>query len=98
MSINAAHSGPSLHHVRFTFAQFICSQNMEVCCSFKSIVGGACGPDSRDREQDVQVIPLMSCVKDISKHLTSYLFSGPENELDLILCLANIFTKPDNVD
>jgi hypothetical protein len=71
---------------------------MEVCCSFKSIVGGVCGADSRDREQVLQVIPLLSCVKDISTHLASYSFSGPENELDLILCRANMFTRPDNVD
>ena len=73
-------------------------QNMEVCCSLKSIVGGLCGADTRNREQDeVLVVPSLSCVKDITTHTASYSFSGPENEVDLILCRAAIFTKPDNI-
>lgn len=44
---------------------------MEVCCSFKSIVGGICGSDSRDRKHKVQVVPLTSCTKDMWHHLAS---------------------------
>ena len=71
---------------------------MEVCCSFKTIVGGICGPDSRDEKQDVTVIPLVSCTRDITKHLRSFAFSGPENEIDLILSRAAIFKIPVDVN
>jgi hypothetical protein len=71
---------------------------MEVCCSFKSIVGGLCGSDSRDRKHEVQVVPLLSCSKDISNHLSLFSFSGPENEVDLILCRASVFTRPDAIN
>ena len=60
----------------------------EICCSFKSIVEGQCSFDRKDREGDTRVIPLLSCQKDISGHLSMYKFSGPENEVDLILCRA----------
>ncbi len=69
-------------------------QNMEVSYSFKSIVRGLCGADTGNREQDqVLVVPLLSCVKDITTHTASYSFSGPESEVDLILCRAAIFTS-----
>ena len=71
---------------------------MEVCCSFKSIVGGICGSDSRDRKHEVRVVPLMSCRKDIANHLASFSFSGPVNEVDLILCRAAIFKVPDTLN
>ena len=71
---------------------------MEVCCSFKTIVGGICGPDSRDEKQDVTVTPLVSCTRDITKHLRSFAFSGPENEIDLILSRAAIFKIPVDVN
>ena len=71
---------------------------MEVCCSFKTIVGGICGPDSRDEKQDVTVIPLVSCTREITKHLRSFAFSGPENEIDLILSRAAIFKIPVDVN
>jgi hypothetical protein len=71
---------------------------MEVSCSFKSIVGGLCGADTRNREQDqVLVVPLLSCVKGITIHTASYSFSGPESKVDLILCRATIFTRPDDI-
>ncbi len=63
---------------------------MEACCSFKSIVGGICGSDSRDRKHEVRVVPLISCRKDIANHLASFSFSGPVNEIDLILCRINV--------
>jgi len=70
---------------------------MEVCCTLKSIVGGICGFDSRDRNRDVEVIPVLSCTKDISQHKTKYSFSGPDDEVDLILSRAGIFGKPENL-
>ena len=71
---------------------------MEVCCSFKMIVGGICGSDSRDQKQDVTVIPLVFCTRDITEHLRSFAFSGPENEIDLILSRAAIFKIPVDVN
>ena len=58
---------------------------MEVCCAFKTITGGICGSDSRDRKKDIQVVPLSACSKDIENHLSSYTFTGPLNEVDLTL-------------
>ena len=71
---------------------------MEVCCSFKAITGGVCGFDGRDRKKEVQVVPLSSCSKDIANHLESYSFTGPENEIDLILCRAAVFKIPDSFE
>ena len=69
---------------------------MELCCSFKSIVGGNCGFDSRDQSREVQVVPLTSCAKDIANHLAAFSFSGPQTEVELILCRAGIFQTPDS--
>ena len=63
---------------------------MDICCSFKSVVGEECTFDRKDRRGDTQVIPLLSCQKDISGHLSTYKFSGPENKVDLILCRAGL--------
>ena len=63
---------------------------MDNCCSFKSVVGGECTFDRKDRKGDTQVIPLLSCQKDISGNSSTYKFSGPENEVDLILCRAGL--------
>ena len=73
-------------------------ENMEVCCSFQTTVGGICGSEVRDRKKEVHVIQLSSCSKDISNHLASYLFTGPENEIDLILCRAAVFKMPASLD
>lgn len=70
---------------------------MEICCSFKSIVGGICGFDRKDRGHDTQVIPLMTCKKDISSHLRSCKFTGSRNEVDLILSRAGLFKAPKNI-
>ena len=68
---------------------------MEACCTFKSIVGSSCGFDAKDRKCQTQIIPLVSCTKNISKHLLSLSFSGPENEIDLILSRAALFDKTE---
>ena len=75
-----------------------CSLVMEVCCSFKWIVGGICGSDSRDRKHEVQVVPLTSCTRDITNHLASLSFSGPGNEVDLLLCRAGMFKEPHSLN
>ena len=64
---------------------------MEVCCTFKPTVGGVCGSDCRDRNYEVQVVPLQSCTKDIVNHLVTWSFSGSESEIELILSRAAIF-------
>ena len=71
---------------------------MEICCSFQSIVGGQCTFDRKDRKGGTTVIPLPSCIKDISGHLSTYKFSGPEDEVDLILCRAGIFNATVNTE
>ena len=71
---------------------------MEVYCSFKKIVGGICGYDNRDRKRQAEIVSLSSCKKDIAKHLTLFSFSGPENEMDLILCPAGIFQKEESLN
>ena len=42
---------------------------MEACCSLKSLVGSSCGFDAKDRKLQNQIVLLVSCSKDISKHL-----------------------------
>ena len=59
---------------------------MEACWSFKSLVGSSCGFDAKDRKCQNQIVPLVSCSKDIS---------GPQNEIDLILCRARLFYKTE---
>ena len=68
---------------------------MEVCCSFKSLSGGICGFDTRDRGHGDRVVPIS--LEDITNHLLAWSFSGPQNEIDLLLCRASIFKMPDSV-
>ena len=42
---------------------------MEACWSFKSLVGSSCGFNAKYRKRQNQIVPLVSCSKDISKHL-----------------------------
>jgi len=64
---------------------------MEVCCSFKTFVCSSCGFDAKDRKRLTQIIPLSSCTKSIANHLAALSFSGPVNEVDLILSRAAMF-------
>ena len=70
---------------------------MEGCCSFKSLVGGVCGCDAKDRNRDAKIVPLLSCDKDIDRHKSQYKFTGPEDEVDLILCRAAKFKKSQSL-
>ena len=69
---------------------------MEACCSFKTIVGSCCGFDAKDRKRQTEIVPLLSCSKNISKHLSALSFSGPENEIDLILSRAALYDKSED--
>lgn len=64
---------------------------MEGRCSFKCNVGGVCGYSNRDRKRKTEIIPLLSCTKNIANHKSAFKFTGPENEIDLILCRAAMF-------
>jgi len=64
---------------------------MEVCCSFRTLVGGPCTFDRRNIKYLVDITPLTSCVKDISGHKSLFGFQDVENEIELILARARIF-------
>ena len=66
---------------------------MESCCSFKALVGGVCGYDPIDHKRDSEIVPLLSCNKELNDHKSLYKFTGPEDEVELILCSAAKFTK-----
>ena len=52
---------------------------MDVCCSFKSLVGGQCSFDRRDRSQSIEIVPLLSCSKDITRHKSLWQFQVVKN-------------------
>ena len=62
---------------------------MDVCCSFKPLVGGQCSFDRRDRCQSIEIVPLLSCSKDITRQ-----FKDVKSEGDLILARTAMFTVP----
>ena len=81
------------------YKRLILYANMEICSSFKSFPGETCGFSHReDRSCISQVVPLHSCKKVISSHFRSYKFSDLENEVDLILSLADIFETLTDID
>lgn len=73
-------------------------EKMEICCSLKSIAGGTCGFDRKDCAHATQVVPILSCKRGISSHLRSCKFSGPKNEVELILCRCGMFKAPHNIE
>lgn len=80
--------------VDFTFIKIpvvvlVGSRKIKMSCSFK-VYGGECGLDFRSRKAE-NVIPLLSCCKDIANHKKSLNFSGVETEVDLILSRCGIF-------
>ena len=64
---------------------------MEASCSLKFRVGSACSYDRRDRSKLFEVVPLVSCNKDVQGHKSAWCFAGVENESELILARAGIF-------
>ena len=54
------------------------------------LIGGVCGYNTRDRERETKIVRLLSCTKNIASHESAFKFTGPEDEIDLILCRAHI--------
>ena len=72
---------------------------MDVCSSFKSLVGGQCSFDRIDtRSQSIEIVPLLSCSKDIKRYKSLWQFQDVKSEVDLILARAAMFTMPQNVN
>ena len=70
---------------------------MEGCRSFKAIVGGVCGYNPKDQKLNTEIVPLLSCNKDIDSHKSTYKFTGPEDEVELILSRAAKFSKSESL-
>ena len=72
---------------------------MDVCCSFKSFifVRGSCSNDRRDRTKSTNIVPLLSCDKDISGHTSFLSITDVNSEVDLLLARASIFSPPDDI-
>ena len=68
---------------------------MEATCSFKQHVGGICSSDKR-YEQEL-VVPLVSCERDISRHISSVGVNDVMSEVELILAHASIFSCPSDI-
>lgn len=66
-------------------------------CLFLAIVGGHCGSDTKYRTRSVEMVPLLSCNWDISRHKSFFSIIGIENEAELLLVRASIFAPPWNV-
>ena len=64
---------------------------MEASCSLKFRVGSACSYDRRDRSKLFEVVPLVSCNKDVQGHKSAWCFAGVKNESELNLARAGIF-------
>ena len=67
-------------------------------CSFQEIVGGKCGFSSKDKEKSVKLIPLLNCTSNIDKHKSALAFTDVQNEVELILARARLFSRPQNID
>ena len=66
-------------------------------CSFLKITGGRCGSDTKHRSESVDCVPLLSCNRDISAHKSLFALSDVENEVDLILSRASMFSTSVNI-
>ena len=77
-------------------SQFVMTK-MEGCCSFKALVGGVCGSDAKDPKGGTEIVPLLSCDRDIRNHKSLNKFSGPKDEVELILCRAAKFKENDRL-
>jgi len=69
---------------------------MSISCSFNYIVGGICSCNRRDRNKCTEVVPLLSCKRDISHHTHLWSITDVESEVDLILSRASIFARVEN--
>ena len=79
--------------------QFFQWETMEgSACSFLAIVGGHCGYDSKDRTKSVEIVPLLTCRRDISGYKSACSIIGIEDEVELLLARATIFAPPRNTE
>ena len=58
--------------------------NMEAI--IKALVSGVCDFSDKDRKRQTGIILLLSCNRKIVNHKSTYKFTSPEYEVDLILC------------
>ena len=68
-------------------------ENMEACCSVKSIVGGMCGFDTRGKKKKYKLFLYWP----VYIHTASLGFSSPEYKVDLIPSWAAVFTQAANI-
>ena len=47
--------------------------------------------------RETEIVPLLSCTKNIASHKSAFKFTGPEDEIDLILYRASMFTKNERL-
>lgn len=85
------------HKQQQTFGCFANSWKLRMACTFSFLVGGECGPDSRSRVLSCQVVPLVSCSKNIARHKKLLKFGGCENEVELNLGRSACFQTPANI-
>ena len=69
---------------------------MELDCSFRKLVGVNCGLNSRNPNES-NVVPLLSCKKDISGYKMCFGINDIDSEVELILARASIFSLPSDV-
>ena len=60
-----------------------------------SIVGGQCGHDRIDRNRAKECIPLLSYQRDVTGRKAMFAFQGIDNEVQLMLARASIFSFPE---
>ena len=70
---------------------------MEVRFSFKTLVGGLCSFDQRDKKQSTEIVLLLSCSKSITNHKSLWNFQDMDNEVELILARATVFSIQESV-
>ena len=70
---------------------------MEMCCSFESLVVDDRGYNPEYRKGDRQIVPMLSCDKEIAGHLAHFSFTSVFSEYDLILSTAAVTQRPNDV-
>ena len=56
------------------------------------------GFSNKDKEKSVKLIPLLNCTSNVDKHKTALAFTDVQNEVELILARARLFSRPQNID
>ena len=68
-----------------------------MACTFLLLVERKCRLDPRSKNQSCQVIPPVSCNKNITCHKKCLKFNGCDTEIELILAKSACFTTPVNI-